>query len=228
MKYQRLFVPTLATASVVAAASLTSGMQSGKADLKSAGPLAFGPEGILLVGDPIGSQIFAIDTGDARAGKSDAVDVPAIHENIAAHLGSAADQILVNDMAVNPVSRTIYLSVQRGRGPEAIPVLLRIRHGNIEDLTLDNIRHSSVSLPNAPADTKDQRGNSKRSEAITDLAFVDGKVIVAGRSNEECASTLRRSISRLPRPRLPPTLRSSTARTGAMKPTHRFERSLRI
>ena len=191
MKFKRLFALTLATVGALAAASLTTGMQSGKADLKSAGPLAFGPEGILLVGDPMGAQIFAIDTGDSKAGKGGEVDLLALHEKIAAHVGSPADQILVNDLAVNPISKTVYLSVQRGRGPEAMPLLLRVRHGKIEDVKLENILHSTASLSNAPADTKDQRGNSKRSEAITDIAYLDGKVIVAGLSNEEFASTLR-------------------------------------
>ena len=192
MKFERLFVLTLSAAGALAAANLTTGMQAGKAELKSAGPLAFGPAGILFVGDPIGAQIFAFDTGDSKAGKGATDDdLPGLQEKIAAHLGSSADQILVNDMAVNPASKTIYLSVQRGRGPEATPVLLRLRGGKIEDLKLDNIRHSSAALPHAPADTKDQRGNSKRSEAITDLAFVDGKVVVAGLSNEEFSSSLR-------------------------------------
>ncbi|HYP14003.1 MAG TPA: hypothetical protein VEQ63_08760, partial [Bryobacteraceae bacterium] len=40
----------------------------------------------------------------------------------------------------------------------------------------------------------DARGRSPRMEAITDLAFVDGKLLVAGLSNEEFSSSLR-SIS---------------------------------
>ena len=191
MKFERLFVLTLATACALAAANLTSGMQSGKANLKSAGPLAFGPDGILFVGDPLGAQIFALDTGDAKASKGGEADLPGLHEKIAAHLGSSADQIIVNDLAVNPVSKTVYLSVQRGRGPEATPVILRIRNGKVEDLALGNIRHSNTSLPNAPADTPDQRGNSRRNEAITDIGYLDGKVVVAGLSNEEFSSTLR-------------------------------------
>jgi hypothetical protein len=193
VKLERLFFVILATAASLAAASnLTSGMQSGKADLKSAGPLAFGPEGILFVGDPIGAQVIAFDTGDAKAGKGGDVDLAGLQDKIAAHLGSSADQILVNDMAVNPASKAIYLSVQRGRGPEATPVILRLRDGKLEDLKLDAIRHAAASIPNAPAaDAKDQRGNSKRTEAITDLAYLEGKVVIAGLSNEEFASTLR-------------------------------------
>ncbi|HPD87811.1 MAG TPA: hypothetical protein PLS06_10920 [Proteiniphilum sp.] len=41
------------------------GLKKGNADLKSAGPLAFGPDGILLVGDVKAATVFAIDTGDA-------------------------------------------------------------------------------------------------------------------------------------------------------------------
>jgi hypothetical protein len=40
-------------------------------------------------------------------------------------------------------------------------------------------------------DEKDRRGDSLRTQAITDLAYVDGRLFIAGLSNEEFASTLR-------------------------------------
>jgi hypothetical protein len=49
---------------------------------------------------------------------------------------------------------------------------------------------SKAEVPNLPAPGGEGR-NNLRADAITDLAFVDGKVIVAGLSNEEFASTLR-------------------------------------
>ena len=39
--------------------------KTGKPDLKSAGPLAFGPKGVLFIGDPQGAQIFVIGVGGA-------------------------------------------------------------------------------------------------------------------------------------------------------------------
>src|SRR2546425_4916067 len=94
------------------AADSTAGLSSGKPDLKSAGPMAFGPEGILLVGDPQGAAVFAIDTGDrARGAPMAEVRVRAVNEKIAALLGTSAQEILINDMAVNPVSGKVYLSV---------------------------------------------------------------------------------------------------------------------
>ncbi len=183
----------LLAALAVAAATPASTLQSGKADLRSAGALAFAPDGILLVGDSLGGAVFALDTGDRTAGSSGKVEVSSVNEKIAALLGIAPDQILVNDMAVNPISKNVYLSVSRGRGPDALPVILRLSHsGKLEALSLDGVKHAKVSLPNAPAaDAKDRRGRSLRVQAITDLSYVDGKVLIAGLSNEEFASTLR-------------------------------------
>lgn len=176
-----------------AAAEYTASLEPGKADLKSAGALAFGPEGILFVGDTAGAAIFALDTQDRTPSSAGTVDIKGINEKVAAALGTSADQILINDMAVNPISKKVYLSVSRGRGPDATPVILQVdQSGKIQELSLDSVRASKVNLPNAPAaDAKDRRGRPLMVEAITDLAFVDGKVFVAGLSNEEFASNLR-------------------------------------
>jgi hypothetical protein len=174
-------------------ASAAASLKAGKAELRSAGPLAFGPDGVLFVGDGMGATLFALDTGDTKAVKGESSEIAGIGSKVAALLGTAEDQILINDMAVNPASKRVYLSVSRGRGPDATPVIVRTAEaGKLEILSLENIRHSSVSLPNAPAaDAKSRGGAPMRLEAITDLAFVDGKVIVAGLSNEEFASNLR-------------------------------------
>jgi hypothetical protein len=87
----------------------------------------------------------------------------------------------------------VYLSVSRGRGPDAAAVILRAdASGKITELTLDNIKHSMVSLPDAPASkATGGKGPNPRMETITHLAFIDGKVVVAGLSNEEFSSSLR-------------------------------------
>jgi hypothetical protein len=63
--------------------------------------------------------------------------------------------------------------------------------GKISELSLENIHHSTVALPDAPGNAKDARGQNPRLEAITHIAFLNGKVIVAGLSNEEFSSSLR-------------------------------------
>jgi hypothetical protein len=188
----RLAAAAILTAALAFSAS-TSSLTPGKAELKSAGALAFGPDGILFVGDSMSASIFALDTADAAkcdGAKCAKVEVKGVNEKIAALLGTAADQIIINDVAVNPISKNVYMSISRGRGPDAIPVILRVDgSGKISELRLDNIRHSMVRLPNAP-ESKEGRANP-RLDTITDLAFVNGNVIVAGLSNEEFSSNLR-------------------------------------
>src|SRR5262245_35647664 len=115
------FCLVLTVAAPAVAANLA--MKVGTPDVKSAGPLAFGPNGLLFVGDPIGAAVFAIDTRDAAGTGEAKFSLEGINSKIAALLGTTADDILINDMAVNPASSNVYLSVSRGRGPDAIPVI---------------------------------------------------------------------------------------------------------
>lgn len=174
------------------AADLTDSLKAGKADLKSAGALAFGPDGVLFVGDSMGGMIFALDTQDRRAAPGAVMEIPRLTEKIAAMAGTTADQIQVNDMAVNPISHKTYVSVSRGLGAAADPLIVRVDPaGNLEALSLDNIKHSRVALPNPVNASTGGRGGNQRLQAITDLAYVDNGVFVAGLSNEEFSSTLR-------------------------------------
>jgi len=175
---------------VPASAQYTDSLQTGNAELQSAGILTFGPDGVLFVGDSMGAAIYAIDTEDRTAGAAERVDIQGINMQVAAMLGTAPDQILINDMAVNPISKNVYLSVSRGTGPDAIPVILRVTaSGSIDELSLDNVAHSKVMLGNAPAGGG--QPSRARLQTITDLAFADGKVFIAGLSNEEFSSKLR-------------------------------------
>src|SRR5262245_19424617 len=106
------------------ASSWTEGMKEGKPAFKSMDQLAFGPEAILFVADTRSAAITAIATGDTKpAGDTKPIQVEGINQKIAGVLGTTADQILINDLAVNSISRSAYLAVSRGRGPEAIAVL---------------------------------------------------------------------------------------------------------
>jgi len=178
------------------AAKWTSEMKEGKPEFKSMGPLAFGPEGILFVADTKAAAIVAIATGDTRsAANVKPLKVEAINQKIAALLGASADQILINDMSVNPISHNAYLAVSRGRGADAVPVLVRVKtDGQPEVVSLDKVKFSRAELPDAPADATVGEGNrqtNQRLESITDIGYLDGRLFIAGLANEEFASTLR-------------------------------------
>ena len=188
MKPSRLFTLVLfvSLCALAIAAPATTGMTMGKADVKSAGPLAFGPDGILFVGDSMGAQIVAIDTGDTAKAASGSVNVQGIDAKIAAALGTTADQISIRDLATNPVSKNVYISVNRGRGADAVAVILKLDPaGKLSEMKLDNVKYSAAKLPNPPAQ------GSQRTDTITEVRYVDGKVLVAGLSNEEFSSNMK-------------------------------------
>jgi hypothetical protein len=171
-------------------------MKEGKLELKSAGPIAFGPEGILFIADTKAAAIAALATGDTKAAATSTLTkIEGINQKIAGLLGASADQILINDLSVNPISRNIYLAVSRGRGADAIPVIIRVKaDGQPELVALDKVKFSRGELPDAPTDGvvgQANRQSNPRQESITDIGFLEDRLLVAGLSNEEFASTLR-------------------------------------
>ena len=57
-------------------------------------------------------------------------------------------------------------------------------------MSLQSLKFQKVELPNAPAASDGARTNP-RTQVVTDMAFADGRLWVAGLSNEEFASKLR-------------------------------------
>ncbi len=167
-------------------ASLTESLKKGTPELKSAGPIAFGPEGILFIGDPAAATIVAVGTGDIKATSKGKVKVEKIDDQIAGLLGTMATGISIVDMKVNPASGNIYFSVARGKGPEATPVIVKLdRGGKLSVVELKDVPFASAKLPNPSTKAKSP------ADVITSIAFVKGRVIVAGLSSEQFASNLR-------------------------------------
>jgi len=172
------------------------GMETGRPEFKSVGPLAFGPEGILFVADTKAAAVTALATGDTQdAQDREPMQISGINVKIAGLLGTTAEEILIHDLAVNPISRRVYLAVSRGRGPDATAVLLRADNdGTLSIVDLDSVRFSRGELPDAPVDGvvgQGRRESNPRQESITDIGFLEDRILIAGLSNEEFASTLR-------------------------------------
>ena len=190
-------LPVLALGLVTstASASPTAGMKEGKPEFKAMNQLAFGPDGVLFIADTKAAAVTAVATGDTKSAATGTIKAEAINQKIAALVGTNADQIVIEDLAVNPVSRQAYLAVSRGRGPDAAPVLVRIKaDGQPELVSLEKVKFARAELPNPAPDAtvgEGKRQSNRRLEAITDIAYADGKLLVAGLSNEEFASTLR-------------------------------------
>lgn len=189
--------------SLAAAAAITTG----RPEIRSLSALAFGPEGVLFVGDSKGGAVFAIDLGprDARAVK-EPKEVLDVEGKLAALLGAAPSDVMIHDLAIDPLSKQAYLAVSRGRsawnGQWLLPndvadasVLVRLDSvGRPEIVELTSARFARVALPNPVDNVKvvPWKKTPLRADTITDIAYADGTLYVAGLSNEEFASTMWR------------------------------------
>jgi len=169
------------------------GFRKGTPEIKSITALTFGPTGVLFIGDSQNATVFAVDTKDTKKEAAKAYDVANIDAKIAEALGTTKENISITDMAVNPVSKKLYIAVKSADGT---PVLLTLNNKNeIAPVSLKDVNYSSVELNNAPAvDAKDQRGRPLRISSISDIGFADGKLMVSGLCNKEFSSSFR-SIS---------------------------------
>ncbi|MDB5312569.1 MAG: hypothetical protein JWO38_6771 [Gemmataceae bacterium] len=173
------------------AARADDGLTKGTPDIKSVSALAFGPKGLLFIGDPQSATIFAVDTGDAKPAGDKAVSVERIDAKLAGVLGTTEKEIRVNDLKVNPASGNVYLAVTRGTGAGQPAIVRLTRTDAVEVVSLKEVPYAKVKLPN-PAEGKGA------ATVVTSMAFLpegvqvgNGRLIVAGLSNEQFASTLR-------------------------------------
>ena len=174
----------------------TTAMHVGAVQLQSAGVMSFSGDGTLFLADPRAAVVYAIDVAESfRDTTKTGVRIDDVDGKIAAALGTTRDQIRIVDMVAHPLSQSLYFSLTRGRGNEAVPVLVSVTKADekVTVLPLESIRHARADIPHAPSlDAKTPWGAPQRSFSVTDIALVDGEVYVAGLGNEEFASTLRR------------------------------------
>jgi hypothetical protein len=201
------------------------GLRRGTPDVRSAGPITFGPAGILFLADNVGARIVAVDVADPDGsgdlggpGFSAPFDLDDVDVRVGSLLGCDPQDVFIRDVAVHPSAPAVYLSVQRGRGADGQAVLVRLGavDASTTALSLVDVPVAQVTLADAPAQDDERldvtlpldesEGEQVtfgertlrilrqpiRTSTVTDLAYVDGFLLVAGLSNEEFSSKLRR------------------------------------
>jgi hypothetical protein len=191
--------------------------------LLSAGPVLFAPDvssdgtAVLFVADVARAIIFAFELpSEEPAAETAEVHVDQLGTKVASLLGVEREDAVIRGMTVHPVSHAVYLSIARGRGPEAGPAIVRAgTNGGLSVVELDDLPATTFELDDAPADDDERMdfwldGTDPTSESrefngvtlniaqvplrrstITGLAWVGGTLFVAGLSNEEFSSRLR-------------------------------------
>lgn len=193
---------SLAAASVIALMTASAAFADG-IELRSAGALAFDDNATLFVGDSKAGLVHAFELGhviadqaDYQLGRAQTFEGRTIFNNldieIAGLLGVEAHDVVINDMVVHRPSQQIFLSVHRGEGPDAEAVIISVNNGALELVDLTAAEHSSVSVGPVPTTETFEFGQSLSTLAITDIDYYNGELLVAGLSNEEFSSKLRR------------------------------------
>jgi hypothetical protein len=183
-------VGALAIAMVNKDTALREGFVNGTPEIKSINAMAFGPDGILFIGDSKSASVFAVDLKDnEKVEKAAPIEVKKFDQKVAAALGTTPENITINELVVNPVSKKVYCAVQLTDGTS---VLLKVEGEKVTAVSLKDVAYSTASIANAPAEeAKDQRGRPLRVSSISDIAFFEGKLLVTGLSNQEFSSTFR-------------------------------------
>ena len=179
---------------------------------ESAGALTFSPDGVLFLGDNKLGAVFAFETDLGQTPASlDPFIFESIDEKIAAALGVTAKSLVMNGMSVHPVTRQPYLSVGVRKGDSIEPAVVSVSlTGEIRPFDLSSSKvtvHQLTDVPDEnkhfksragtfpypPAEVFEEKARTPlRSMTIVDLKFHAGEVFVAGVSNQEFSSTLRR------------------------------------
>jgi hypothetical protein len=172
MRLARLFALAVL---LTAAVSLTASAQptAGNPQIKSIQAIAFGPDGLLLIGDGRGEQVVAIDTGDSTPVKWTTTTVPAIKDQLAGRLGTTASGIDILKMAVNPVSQRVYLAVKKLQGKDDMIVTVD-GAGKVSEFPLEKVKYTRYPL---------NTGDKSRVTLVTDLSWTGDRILVATQAN---------------------------------------------
>lgn len=170
---------------------LLASASASAADVKSISRLAAGPDNILFVADWKAARVHAITLPAAPQKPAGTVfNVLDLEERLSRQVGGA--KVTVEDMVVRPGTAEVYVAVSYG--PAKTPALIAVTSDKkARRIDLKAAASTSVALRNAPTtDFKFWRDSPERSYTVTDMKWRDGELFVAGLSNQDFASTLRR------------------------------------
>ncbi|HEY4144332.1 hypothetical protein [Pinirhizobacter sp.] len=161
------------------------------ADVKSISRLAAGPDNILFIADWKAAEVHAIELPPAPHQPTGATfNVLDLETLLSQQVGGA--RVNVEDMVVRPGTAQVYVAVSYG--PGKTPALFLVTSDKkAHRVDLKAAHSNSVVLRDAPTtNEKFWKQTAERSFTVTDMKWRDGELFVAGLSNQDFSSTLRR------------------------------------
>lgn len=178
--------------SIIATACLLGlSAQVSAADVKSISRLAAGPDNILFVADWKAAEVHAIQLPPAqKQATGTTFNIFDLETLLSRQVGGA--KVTVEDMVVRPGTAQVYIAISYG--PEKTPALIVVTSDKkAHRVDLKAAPSTSVALRDAPtSNEKFWKKTPERSFTVTDMKWHDGELFVAGLSNQDFASTLRR------------------------------------
>jgi hypothetical protein len=171
----------------------------------SVGALEFGEGNTLFVGDREAGLIHAFDFPDGtfddqdgyiwgRASTFEGRDVVRdLDGQLGSLLGIPASDVLIQDLAVHPGTNQLVMSVHRGTGPDADPLLVKVDRGELALLDFATAPHTVLDVGTVDASASLEFGQAIRALSITDIDYYEGEIFVAGVSGDDFSSTIRRA-----------------------------------
>ena len=173
------------------ACCLGAASNASAADIKSISRLAAGPENVMFVADWKGARVHAITLPRAAQKPAGvAFNILDLESLLSGQVGGA--KATVEDMAVRPGTAEVYIAVSYGAAKT--PALIVVSSDQrARRVNLKAAKSTSMALRDAPtSDYKFWRETPERSFTVTDMKWRDGELFIAGLSNQDFASTLRR------------------------------------
>ncbi len=153
--------------------------EQGNPKVKSIDVLAFGPDGLLIIGDSRGSAVVTVETGDLAETKWGGKEIANIDQALAGKLGVMAKDISILKLAVNPASRKAYVSVRSMKAKQDI--LLTIDGaGKIAEFSLENVKFNRYPLA----------VEKKNITTITDVTWAGDRILVAAQAADTFAARI--------------------------------------
>jgi hypothetical protein len=176
---------------IAAACSLIAAANASAADIKSISRLATGPGNVLFIADWKEARVHAITLPEAtHAAAGTTFNILDLESLLSRQVGGA--RVTIEDMVVRPGTAEAYIAISYGaaKTPALIVVTSDRKTRRID---LKSTKSTFTELRDAPSSTAMfWHEQHERSFTVTDMKWRDGEIFVAGLSNQEFASTLRR------------------------------------
>ncbi|MBI1830259.1 MAG: hypothetical protein HYR84_02275 [Planctomycetes bacterium] len=147
----------------------------GNPNLKSIDAIAFGPNGLLIIGS--GTQVVTVDADDMKATNWTKNEVANITEVLAGKLGLSTKDIEVRRLTVNPASRKAYVAVRNLKVKQDI-ILTVDGAGSVAEFSLENVKFTRYPLA---------VGTSAVTR-LTDVTWAGGKIVAATQAGDTFGS----------------------------------------